>query len=137
MIFIIISVIMHFLFPIMDILDYPWNLLGGLPILVGIWLNLVADRAFKQANTTVKPFEESTRLLQNGVFKISRNPMYLGMVLILIGIAMIAGTLTPLIATFLFALLMDYRFIRIEEQMLQKSFGEEWQDYRQQVRRWI
>lgn len=134
---ILLSVAFHFLLPIKVFVFYPWNLIGILPILFGIYLNLVADRDFKRVKTTVKPFEESSFLLKDGVFRISRNPMYLGMVFILAGIAVLFGSVTPFLIAFLFGYLMDFIFIRIEEQMLEAKFGEEWLDYKSKVRRWL
>ncbi len=88
-------VLLHFLIPVAKIASYPWDLLGILLLVIGISLNLIADAAFKREQTTVKPFEKSTALVVTGVFKAGRHPMYLGMVLILLGVAMLMGTLTP------------------------------------------
>ena len=53
----------HFVFPVRKIVPVPWNLLGIVPLACGIALNLIADKAFHQAQTTVKPSEESTALV--------------------------------------------------------------------------
>ncbi len=137
MLFITLSIFLHFLFPLREILQYPWNLSGVIAILLGTWLNLVADQAFKKANTTVKPFEESNRLITTGTFRVSRNPMYLGMVLILTGVALLLGSITPFVIAFAFAVLMQILFIRTEEKMLEEKFGEEWLAYKGKVRRWL
>jgi steroid 5-alpha reductase family enzyme len=81
---------------------------------IGVSLNLMADAVFKREQTTVKPFEKSTALVVTGVFQISRHPMYLGMVLILLGIAILMGTLTPLIVVVIFGILMELVFVRAE-----------------------
>lgn len=130
-------VLLHFLMPVSETAPYPWNLLGILPMFMGIYLNLMADAAFKREQTTVKPFEKSTTLVVTGVFRMSRHPMYLGMVLILLGIAMLMGTLTPLVVVVIFGLLMEGVFIRAEEKMLEEQFGATWLDYKKKVRRWI
>jgi len=114
-----------------------WNLLGVVPLVIGIILNLVADGVFKKLGTTVKPFEESTALITTGVFRISRHPMYVGMVLILIGIAVLMGSLTPYAVIPVFAVLMEVVFIRVEERMLEEKFSEAWLVYKEKVRRWI
>lgn len=75
-------VALHVLLPGKQVIRFPWNLLGGLPFLAGVLLNLVADTAFKKHQTTVKPFEESSALVTSGVYSISRHPMYLGFVLL-------------------------------------------------------
>ena len=134
---IIVMVLLDLLMPVIELISYPYNLIGGLFLIAGIILNLVADAAFKKHGTTVKPFEESTALIQNGAFSISRNPMYLGMVFILFGIAVFMGTLGPVIVVVVFAILMDQMFIKTEEKMLEKKFGAIWREYQKQARRWV
>jgi protein-S-isoprenylcysteine O-methyltransferase Ste14 len=128
---------LHFLFPGVTDLVFPWPLLGVIPLALGIGINLVADRSFKQHNTAVKPLEKSTALVTHGVFRVSRNPMYLGIVLILLGIALFLGSLTPYLVVFLFAIFIDIVFIRFEEKKLEEIFGEAWLEYKKSVRRWI
>jgi protein-S-isoprenylcysteine O-methyltransferase Ste14 len=129
--------VLHFLLPVYKIIPIPWNLLGILPLACGIALNLIADRAFKQSQTTVKPFEESTALITTGVFRITRNPMYLGYLLILLGVALIVRSMTTYAVILVFGILMDRVFIRVEEQMLEKQFGQAWLEYASKVRRWL
>jgi len=123
--------------PVATVLSWPWKVTGIVPVAVGIALNLAAYRAFKRHETTVRPFAVSTSLVREGVFRFSRNPMYLGMLLILIGVALFLGALTPFAVSAVFALLMRYRFVRIEERMLADRFGAQWQRYSARVRRWV
>lgn len=134
---IVAMVALHFLLPVRHVIGLPWNLLGAVPVAAGLAMNLVADRAFKKHETTVKPFEESAVLITGGVFRISRHPMYLGFVLILVGIAVLMGSLTPYAVIVVFAVLMEVVFIRVEERMLERKFGEAWLAYKAKVRRWI
>lgn len=134
---IVMMVILHFLFPLANIFPFPWNLLGLIPFVAGCVLNAFADRAFKQADTTVKPFQESTTLITDGVFRLTRHPMYVGFVLILLGIAIFVGSLTPYVVVVVFPILMEIVFSRIEERMLAETFGEKWVEYKKTVRRWI
>ena len=127
----------RFLFPMAIVLKIPWTIAGVLPLAVGLGLNLVADRDFKKHQTTVKPFEESSTLITTGVYRRSRNPMYLGFVLILIGVAVFLGSLTPFAVVVIFPMLMEVVFIRPEETMLEQQFGEICVGYKKQVRRWI
>jgi protein-S-isoprenylcysteine O-methyltransferase Ste14 len=90
-----LTIALHFLFPVATFIRLPWRFAGLLPITAGIALNIAADRQFKRRNTTVKPFQESRALVTDGIFRWSRNPMYLGMVLIVSGIAIIEGSVTP------------------------------------------
>jgi protein-S-isoprenylcysteine O-methyltransferase Ste14 len=134
---IVLLLVLHFLLPVYKIIPTPWNILGVIPLACGIALNLVADRAFRRAQTTVKPFEESAALITTGVFRTTRNPMYLGYVLILVGVALIVRSLMPYAVILVFTILMDRVFIRVEEQMLERKFGEVWLEYAQKVRRWV
>jgi protein-S-isoprenylcysteine O-methyltransferase Ste14 len=123
--------------PAARVITFPYALFGLVPLAIGVALNLLADRAFKQRGTTVKPFEQSSFLVIGGVFARSRNPMYLGMVLGLLGIAILLGTPIPFAIVVVFALLLDRRFIAIEEPMLAETFGQRWVDYCRRVRRWL
>lgn len=134
---IVLMLVAHLLVPVRALLAFPWSMTGLLPMLAGLYLNIAADRQFKEAQTTVKPFEESTRLMTDGVFAFSRNPMYLGMALALIGLALLLGSLTPWFIALLFVVVVDRRFIVMEEKMLAASFGDQFEGYRQSVRRWI
>jgi len=120
-----------------QILPYPWTLLGLVPLLLGGALNVVADRQFKSVGTTVKPFETSHRLITDGVYGLSRNPMYLGMVSILAGAALLLGVVTPWFVIPIFAAVIQRVFIRSEERMLEEQFPEEWPAYAGRVRQWF
>ena len=134
---IVLAVLLHFLIPLHQILAFPWRLLGLAPLVTGIVLNLLADQTFKKHDSTVKPFEESNALVTNGVFGVTRNPMYLGMALILLGIALLLGSVTPFAVVVLFVALFDRMFISPEERMLADTFRDQFRQYRERVRRWI
>jgi protein-S-isoprenylcysteine O-methyltransferase Ste14 len=129
--------ILHFLVPILKIFPFPWNTLGILFLFSGVALNLISDRRFHQVGTTVKPFETSSTLITNGVFRLSRNPMYLGFALLLGGVAIFLGSLSALIVLPIFAVLIEKNFIIREEKSLEKTFGQVYLDYKRKVRRWI
>ena len=113
------------------------QLAGGVLLAGGLVIEVVADRAFKRHGTTVKPFAVSSALVTTGVFRLSRNPMYLGMVLVLAGIALLVGSLVALVPAVALAVVLDRRFINVEEKMLAERFGDAWTDYRQRTRRWF
>jgi len=127
----------HLLFPLYIIVIFPWTLLGIVLMIIGITLNLLADHLFKIHNTTVKAFRKSHALISDNVFRISRNPMYLGMVLILAGVSVLMGSVSPWGFVFLFLFLIDRFYIQIEEKNLEEEFGATYQDYKNRVRRWI
>ena len=134
---ILTMVLLHFLTPVSELIAYPLTLFGIVPLVAGIALNLMADSAFKKEQTTVKPFEKSTTLITTGVFQICRHPMYLGMALILFGLAILMGSLTPLIIIAIFVILMELVFVRAEEKMLKQQFGLVWGAYKNNVRKWF
>jgi protein-S-isoprenylcysteine O-methyltransferase Ste14 len=133
----LVMVALHFLLPAAYIILMPWNILGIVPLACGLVINAIADSAFHRVKTTVKPFEGPTTLITSGVYRISRHPMYLGFVLILIGVAAILGSLTPWGVIPIFAVLMDRVFIVVEERTLEEKFGRAWSEYKQEVRRWV
>jgi protein-S-isoprenylcysteine O-methyltransferase Ste14 len=128
---------LHLLCPLARLIEFPWNLCGLLPFAAGSILNIIADQAFKKAGTTVKPFEESSALITSGIFRFSRNPMYLGMVLIHIGAAILLGSLSPYIMVVIFTLLIQWIFIIPEEKALEAKFGQDYLQYKQKVRQWF
>ncbi len=134
---IIIMIVFHLLAPAMTIISSLWRLLGIIPIVIGLVVNLMADKEFHLAKTTVKPFEESSALITRAAFSFSRNPMYLGFTLILLGIAILLGSLSPYIVIPIFVILLDRVFISEEELMLADKFGAEWEIYKQKTRRWM
>ena len=130
-------VVAHLILPLGEVLRFPWRLFGTPPLVAGIALDLIADKDFKRAGTSVKPMGKTTTLITAGVFRVSRHPMYLGFVLVLLGISVLLGSLSPLIITGAFAVFLEVVFVRFEESKLDKQFGETWREYRRKVRRWL
>jgi protein-S-isoprenylcysteine O-methyltransferase Ste14 len=128
---------LHFLLPALKIVPSPWNAIGVIFLITGIVINLQAEGLFHRAGTTVKPGEESNTLLTEGIFRISRNPMYFGFALILFGAVFLFGTLSPFLVVPVFMVLIEKRFILSEERMLEQKFGKAYLEYRKTVRRWI
>jgi protein-S-isoprenylcysteine O-methyltransferase Ste14 len=133
----LLIILLHYFFPITTIVASPWNLLGLLPLVLGVLINIIADRDLKRAKTTVKPFQDSAALVTDGAYRISRHPMYLGFVLILAGISLLLGSASPFVVTILFAICMELLFIRNEEASLEEQFGQGWMQYKSRVRKWI
>jgi protein-S-isoprenylcysteine O-methyltransferase Ste14 len=128
---------LHLLAPVALLVPWPWSLLGLVPIVAGAALNLVADRRFKRAGTTIKPFETSSALVTDGPFRYSRNPMYLGMLAMLAGLWLLIGTLGPLVVLPIFFWVIRQRFVLPEEDAMAQQFGSAWEDYQRKVRRWL
>ena len=133
----LLLVALHFIWPVKHLIPSPFRYLGVTLIVIGLWLNLWADSLFKKRQTTVKPFERATTLMVEGPFRFTRNPMYLGMSLILAGLAVVLGSLTTFAVPVAFFVAMEVAFIRHEQKALEEAFGQEFLDYRQRVRRWL
>ncbi len=111
--------------------------LGAILVLLGLASAISAAGLFRKADTGIVPFSEATALVTSGAFRFSRNPMYLGMVFVLLGTALIVGTGAGLLVAPVFMLIIQYRFILDEERMMRDVFGEEFEEYRRRVRRWL
>jgi protein-S-isoprenylcysteine O-methyltransferase Ste14 len=85
----------------------------------------------------VLPFSEPSALVTTGPFAFTRNPMYLGLVLALLGWAVLLGSLVPFAVVPAFFALIHYRFVLREEPFMMDRFGQEFASYRERVRRWL
>jgi protein-S-isoprenylcysteine O-methyltransferase Ste14 len=128
---------LHFLLPIARVVPAPWSYAGGGIVVLGIALTALAAGSFKRAGTPVVPFERSTAMVTTGLYRITRNPMYLGLLLALIGAAVLFGTLSPYVPIPIFVWIIETRFIRGEERFLEELFGAPYLAYKSKVRRWI
>lgn len=136
-IMIVIAVILHFVLPVYKIIQGPLRLSGIILIIIGVWLNIWADNIFKRIKTTVKPYEKPSSLTVEGPFKFSRNPMYLGMLIILLGLVVILGSATPFIVSIAFYAIVMIFYIPFEEKSMEETFPNKFPEYKKKVRRWI
>lgn len=128
---------LHHWAPTLQWLAAPWRWLGAVPAACGIVITGHAALAFRRADTPLVPFHRSTALVTGGLYRYTRNPMYLGMAAFLLGMAIMLGSITALLPVALFMLVIEYRFIRPEELFLETLFGEDYRTYRERVRRWL
>lgn len=110
---------------------------GILSLTLGFAVMVWAWRLFHLKETAVHPFEESTYFVQEGPYRFTRNPMYLGMTLILLGIALFAGTPPAFFTPLAFFLTMNAAFVPFEEKKMAARFGEAYLAYKRRVRRWF
>ncbi len=134
---IVAMAVLHREWPVAEWATLPWTLFGLAPICAGIGLAVWAARLFRKRGTTIRPGFESSVLVTSGPFRVSRNPMYLGMALLLIGIGVLMGSVTPLLVVPVFVVLIHTMFVRMEERMLEAAFGAEYAAYRHRVRGWV
>lgn len=108
-----------------------------LTTLAGLILGFLAVRQMRRAHTSPDPGEPTTALVATGPYRFSRNPIYLGFTLLVLGISLLARTWWGLILTPLCILIVSRLIIRAEEAYLLDRFGEQYRRYTAQVRRWI
>ncbi len=115
-----------------------WALPAGTFLLIaGLSLMLMAVWEMRQHNTTPIPHMNASHLVTSGIFAVSRNPIYLGDVLVLAGVVLRANSPLSLVALPLFIWVIRTRFIAAEEMRLERDFGSAFVDYCTQTRRWI
>jgi protein-S-isoprenylcysteine O-methyltransferase Ste14 len=112
-------------------------ILGGLALAAGLAIMLAAWWQFRRRRTAICPTNTPSVLITNGTYRFTRNPMYLGMFVILLGIAIIVGSLPFYVAAGLFVLIIHHAFCPYEEARLREIFGADFENYCRRVRRWL
>jgi len=123
-------------------LDLPSSLRIGIGVVLtlgGVGAMASARASLERANTTWRPMipEQTTSLVTSGVYGFSRNPVYLGMLLVMLGWAVLLASPAALVVSAVFVLYLDRFQIRPEERALSAILGQEYLDYLARVRRWL
>ena len=138
-----------FVLPILALLALEWFVptsfvhgvvrwtLGALILLAGIALNVGGFITQKRAGTDPIPFNPSTRIVVHGLYHFSRNPMYIGLALCTLGVAILVNSAWILLAVPVGLILIDRTVVTREERYLERKFGDEYLNYKRRVRRWI
>lgn len=135
-IYLILAFVFHLFFPIINITSF-YRFFGIILIIIGLAINIWADGLFKKEKTTVKPNRASSKFITEGPFRFSRHPMYLGFVLLLLGIAIVLGSLSSFFAPIMMFITLEKKFIPLEEKQMEKYFGKKYLEYKSRVRRWL
>lgn len=114
-------------------------ILGMLVAVAGFMIAILATITMRRAKTTLSPFQpqQTTQIVTWGVYRKSRNPMYLSLLFGLIAWALWLGSIFVWCVPLLFIWLITYFQIKPEEQFLVQKFGQYYLDYANQVRRWL
>lgn len=112
------------------LMGWGYNLTGLVIILTSMWL-------FRQHKTTINPARAATVMIEAGPYRYSRNPMYVGLALIHVGITIATGNLWQVVVMPIALLLIRWHVIAREERWLLKRFGESYYTYCQRVPRWF
>jgi len=136
--FSVVSVLLFwFLAPLGAPVPWPVNLFGLVFVLLGLYLLLRGSSLFKSLETNIKPFKKPDKLVTEGPYQYSRNPMYLGFVALLFGLCFLLGAASPFIMVLFFFLVVNLWYIPHEERMCEEEFGDDYREYMQKVRRWV
>jgi len=92
---------------------------------------------FLKVDTGLEPFDEAKVLVTSGFFRFTRNPMYMGMFTLLLGVGFMFGSISALIPIPVFFLIIRNNFVIGEERFCEAAFGQQYLDYKTKVRRWI
>lgn len=134
---VVAAIVFHFLFPIAVLVPNPFSYFGITLILLGLGLSMAGSRKFSQVGTNIKTFNDPDVLVTNGLFKISRNPMYLGFVLALFGLGIFMGSVSAILPAVVFAIVTDRWYVVFEEKAMKNKFGSAYEDYQKRTRRWL
>lgn len=135
--FLVMPILLHLLFPIQMMVSFPYTFFGLILILFGLVLYIWSVIELKRNDTEVDFYETASKFVINGPFRFSRNPIYLGGVILSVGIAIFLGSLITFIFPVALILIFNNYYIPFEELELEKTFSEEYRNYKKRVRRWI
>lgn len=134
---VLIGVGAHFLFPVPLSPATPWRILGAVFAVAAATIVLSARVQMLKAGTNVRPDLPSTAVVTGGPYRFTRNPMYLSLCLLNLGIGLMLRDLVPVILTLALAAVLQTGVIVREERYLEAKFGEVYSSYRRRVRRWL
>lgn len=139
---IIVGLLMWLVAIVVPELNFSWlkiTLLASMFFIIGILIGILGIIDFRSAATTSDPIhpERASVLVISGIYAYTRNPMYLGVLLLLFGWAIYLGNFLSLIASLIFIIYINYFQIIPEERALESKFGSTYNTYKQRVRRWI
>jgi len=123
-----------------DLINIPFQLeISFFMLSLGILIFINPVLKFIKSKTTINPiqFEETNKLVTSGIFKYSRNPMYLGMLMIIISTSIFYLNIYSMLTPFLFIFWINKFQIKREEAFLAEKFGKEYLSYKNKTRRWI
>ncbi len=124
-------------YPIQGLLPEPYHLLGIIPLGLGLLMLFSTLKKYRKVRTQIHTFKKPKKFITDGFFRYSRNPIYLGFTLSLMGIALLFGNVTPLLPVAFFFLIANFWYIPFEEKNMELVFGDNYLSYKKKVRRWL
>ena len=132
----IIIISSYYLLPPVKIFSIT-TIIGSLMIVLALIIFVKASRAIKKHKTTIFPDGIPSFLVEEGIFQLSRNPIYLAMIILMIGISIVCQNIAGLVFPVIFYSWINKRWIFEEERNLKKAFGKKYLDYCTKVPRWF
>jgi len=117
--------------------SFPYNWIGAIIFLIGFILMMQAHNHFTKNETPVTHAQTPTKLVIEGPYKFTRNPMYVAGALIFLGIAVMVGTWPFVLSWLLMGAILNWIYIPWEEKRMEELFGKEYLSFKKQKRRWI
>jgi protein-S-isoprenylcysteine O-methyltransferase Ste14 len=110
---------------------------GGILIAAGLMFIMSAMGMFRKAGTDVKPWKTTSAIVATGVYRFTRNPMYLGMAMLYTGLGLAFSSLGAFLLLPVLILIIRTQVIAREERYLEGKFGDDYRAYKARVRRWL
>lgn len=135
--FIVLAYVLGFFVPLPFILPAILRYVGLVLTFAGFLLGMGAFMEFRKARTTLDPHGSSKQLVTSGIYRYTRNPIYLGFLLMVIGLPLSSGLIWGLLLAPFYVMTMNSLVIQREEAYLEKKFKSQYISYTSQVRRWL
>ena len=132
-----LSWLVDYLFPQFRFIFGKYKYVGILILIFGLSITFYSFYLFKRNKTPIIPGKKPTFVVIEGTYKFTRNPMYLGVTIALLGAAIYFGNALSFLSPIIFFLVINYYFVPFEEKLLENIFGKKYLDYKKKVRRWI
>jgi protein-S-isoprenylcysteine O-methyltransferase Ste14 len=137
MLLLTLATVVHVALPALRLELFSSQVLAVCVAAAGFAIMMWAWWLFQKAETAICPTKYNSALVTSGIYRVSRHPMYLGMVMMMAGAALWFGTLPYYIVNVLFFLVINQVFCPFEERKLDEIFSEAYFNYRRKVRRWV
>ena len=135
--FVLVAALLNWTTPLGEFQVYSSRVFGAILGTIGFGVMMGAWWQFKKRDTAICPLEKTDSLITSGLFRISRNPMYAGMIAMLSALAIFFGTIPFYLAALAYFLVINGVFCPYEENKLTESFGDTYSSYKNDVRRWL
>jgi len=135
--FLLLGGLLEFIMPAYIHENMGETLLGIVLTLAGIVITVFAGGQFEKEGTNIRPNLPATKLVEDGLYRYSRNPMYVGLTFVYFGLAFAFDSLWILLLAAPLIGIMHYGVILREEKYMEKKFGQPYLDFRKRVRRWL